>query len=259
MPAATFDGPEAIAKALGDTAESTRGKGRPRISFELEGDVNSADGVTDSWFTFETAVGRGKGHVRLKEGKCWTLFTTLQELRGHEEQNDAHGTRPKGVAHGTQEGRLTWLEQKQHDEATLGHDPENQPYVLIVGGGQGAIALAARLKQLSVPTIVVEKNERAGDSWRKRYRSLCLHDPVWYDHLPYLNFPDHWPIFSPKDKVGDWLEMYTKIMELNYWSSTTVMSASYDDEAGRWVVAVANGSKVVTLRPTQLVMATGMS
>ena len=108
MPAATFDGPEAIAKALGDTAESTRGKGRPRISFELEGDVNSADGVTDGWFTFETAVGRGKGHVRLKEGKCWTLFTTLQELRGHEEQNDAHGTRPKGVAHGTQEGRLTW-------------------------------------------------------------------------------------------------------------------------------------------------------
>ena len=108
MPAATFDGPEAIAKALGDTAESTRGKGRPRISFELEGDVNSADGVTDSWFTFETAVGRGKGHVRLKDGKCWTLFTTLQELRGHEEQNDAHGTRPKGVAHGTHEGRLTW-------------------------------------------------------------------------------------------------------------------------------------------------------
>ena len=105
----------------------------------------------------------------------------------------------------------------------------------------------------------MEKNERAGDSWRKRYRSLCLHDPVWYDHLPYLNFPDHWPIFSPKDKVGDWLEMYTKIMELNYWSSTTVMSASYDDDAGRWVVAMANGSKVVTLRPTQLVMATGMS
>jgi putative flavoprotein involved in K+ transport len=61
-----------------------------------------------------------------------------------------------------------------------------------------------------VPTIIIEKNDRPGDSWRKRYKSLCLHDPVWYDHLPYLPFPDHWPVFSPKDKIGDWLEMYTK-------------------------------------------------
>lgn len=47
-----------------------------------------------------------------------------------------------------------------------------------MGGGQGGIARAARLRQLSVPTIVVEKNARAGDSWRMRYKSLCLHDPV---------------------------------------------------------------------------------
>jgi putative flavoprotein involved in K+ transport len=82
---------------------------------------------------------------------------------------------------------------------------QEQPYVLIIGGGQGGIALGARLRRLSVPTIIVEKNERAGDSWRKRYKSLCLHDPVWYDHLPYLPFPDHWPVFAPKDKIGDWL------------------------------------------------------
>ena len=50
-----------------------------------------------------------------------------------------------------------------------------------------------------------------------RYKSLCLHDPVWYDHLPYLKFPDNWPVFSPKDKIADWLEMYTRVMELNYW------------------------------------------
>ena len=85
-----------------------------------------------------------------------------------------------------------------------------QPYVVIIGGGQGGIALGARLRQLGVPTIIVEKNERPGDSWRKRYKSLCLHDPVWYDHLPYMPFPDDWPVFSPKDKIGDWLEMYTQ-------------------------------------------------
>ena len=97
---------------------------------------------------------------------------------------------------------------------------ETQPDVVIIGGGQGGIALGARLRQLGVPTIIVERNERPGDSWRKRYKSLCLHDPVWYDHLPYIKFPDNWPVFSPKDKIADWLEMYTRVMELNYWSST---------------------------------------
>ena len=110
-----------------------------------------------------------------------------------------------------------------------------------------------------MPTIIVERNARPGDSWRKRYKSLCLHDPVWYDHLPYIKFPESWPVFSPKDKIGDWLEMYTRVMELNYWSSTTAKSAKYDEEAGEWIVVVERDGADVTLRPKQLVMATGMS
>jgi putative flavoprotein involved in K+ transport len=86
------------------------------------------------------------------------------------------------------------------------------------------MALAARLRRLEVPTIVLEANARAGDGWRKRYKSLCLHDPVWYDHMPYLPFPDHWPVFSPKDQIADWLEMYAKVMELNYWTSSRCTS-----------------------------------
>ena len=131
--------------------------------------------------------------------------------------------------------------------------------MVIIGGGQGGIALGARLRQLGVPTIIVERNERPGDSWRKRYKSLCLHDPVWYDHLPYLKFPANWPVFSPKDKIGDWLEMYTRVMELNYWGSTTAKQARYDEDAGEWTVTVERDGAEVTLRPKQLVMATGMS
>ena len=71
--------------------------------------------------------------------------------------------------------------------AELGYT--RQPYCVIIGGGQGGITLGARLKRLGVPTIIIEKNPRAGDSWRNRYRTLVLHDPVWYDHLPYLPFP----------------------------------------------------------------------
>ncbi len=110
-----------------------------------------------------------------------------------------------------------------------------------------------------MPAIVVDRHERPGDQWRKRYKSLCLHDPVWYDHLPYLPFPQNWPVFAPKDKIGDWLESYTRVMEVPYWSKTTCLSASFDEAEQRWTVEVDRDGERVTLRPTQLVLATGMS
>ncbi|MBO4222557.1 NAD(P)/FAD-dependent oxidoreductase [Bradyrhizobium neotropicale] len=217
--------------------------------------ASEVDGVADGWFEFETEVARGYGHIRLKNGLIWTLLTTMTELKGHEEPKGS--MRPMGAEHGSDPARKTWKEKREQEIAELG--VKTQPYVVIVGGGQGGIALGARLRQLGVPTIIVEKNERPGDSWRKRYKSLCLHDPVWYDHLPYIPFPENWPVFAPKDKIGDWLEMYTKVMELNYWSSTTCKSAKYDEKAKEWTVVVERGGKEIMLKPKQLVLATGMS
>jgi putative flavoprotein involved in K+ transport len=247
----TVEGPDQVR----DMLEHTLGHTKPR-NWQTAEPPAEAEGVTEAWLEFETEAGRGRGHLRLKDGKAWTLLTTLFELKGHEEP--AGFDRPMGAQHGAdRNGRRTWLEQRQEEAEQLGY--ETQPEVLIVGGGQGGIALGARLRQLGVPTIIVERNERPGDSWRKRYKSLCLHDPVWYDHLPYLKFPENWPVFSPKDKIGDWLEMYTRVMELNYWGSTIAKRAHYDEEAKEWVVVVERDGADLTLRPKQLVMATGMS
>jgi len=246
----TVEGPAGVKDMLDHTLGHVKFRGVRTTEPPAE-----AAGVAEAWIEFETEVGRGRGHLRLRDGKAWTLLTTLYELKGHEEH--AGPGRPKGVEHGADPDRETWLEKREREAAELGY--ETQPYVVIVGGGQGGIALGARLRQLRVPTIIVERNVRPGDSWRKRYKSLCLHDPVWYDHLPYIKFPENWPVFSPKDKLGDWLEMYTRVMELNYWSSTTAKSARYDEEAGEWVVVVERDGADVTLRPKQLVMATGMS
>ena len=227
--------------------------------FRLEGEATEADGVTEAWFTFETRVARGRGHLRLRGGpqgdRAWTLLTTMVELKGFEEKKGPR--RIKGAEHGAQKGRKSWLERRHEEEARLGYG--EQPYVLIIGGGQGGIILAARLRRLGVPTLVVEKNPRPGDSWRNRYKTLCLHDPVWYDHLPYLPFPDDWPVFAPKDKVGDWLEMYAKVMEINYWGSTTAQKARFDEARGEWTVVVDRNGEEVTLRPKQLVFALGVS
>lgn len=246
----TLEGRADIRAMLQATLAHTRPSG-----WQLEGEASEADGVTDAWFTFETAAARGRGHVRLNDGRCWTLLTTMTELKGFEERKGER--RAMGAEHGVQRGRQTWLDRRQQEQAELGY--ARQPYCLIIGGGQGGIALGARLKRLGVPAIIVEKNARPGDSWRNRYRSLCLHDPVWYDHLPYLPFPDDWPVFAPKDKIGDWLEMYTKVMELNYWGSTTAKKARFDEDKKEWAVEVEREGQTVVLRPRQLVFALGVS
>ena len=248
----TVEGPDQVADMLRHQLATTR----PRNWQLAEGEIPTEEGgVVTAWITFETDVARGEGLVRLIDGKVWTLLTAMTELKGHEEPRGAK--RPHGVAHGAYSGRKSWKEERADEAETLGYT--TQPYALIIGGGQGGIALGARLRQLGVPAIIIERNERPGDSWRKRYKSLCLHDPIWYDHLPYIKFPENWPVFSPKDKIGDWLEFYTRVMELNYWSETTCQSANYNEAAGEWTVTVNRAGQEVTLRPKQLILATGMS
>ncbi len=246
----TVEGREGVADLLTSCLATTAPSG-----FHTTEPAGEADGVVEAWIAFETAVGRGRGLLRLKDEGAWTLLTSLDELKGFEEsQGDS---RPPGVAHGAIADRLTWAEERERESAELGY--ATQPYALVIGGGQGGIALGARLRQLGVPALVLDKHERPGDQWRNRYKSLCLHDPVWYDHLPYLPFPANWPVFAPKDKIGDWLEMYTKVMEIPYWTKTTVTSATWDDRAKAWTVIADRDGEQVTLTPQHVVFATGMS
>ena len=248
----TMEGKEAIRAMLDSQLRHVRASNWHTADGEV---ATEEGGVVTAWITFETDSVRGSGLVRLKEGRIWTLLTSADELKGFEEP--VGNGRPLGARHGAEKERLSWREEREHELATLGR--ESQPEVVIVGGGQGGIALGARLRQLGVPTIILEKNARAGDSWRNRYKSLCLHDPVWYDHFPYLPFPDNWPVFSPKDKLGDWMEMYTRVMELNYWTKSSAKSASYDAQSATWTIEVDRDGESLTLSPRQLVLATGMS
>jgi putative flavoprotein involved in K+ transport len=240
------------AAGVADLLRATLGDVDP-VGFRITEEPAEENGVITAWIAFETKAGRGSGLLRLVGGKAFTLLTTLDELKGYEEP--VRDRRPNGVRHGAFRDRVTWADSRAREATELGYTV--QPEVLIVGGGQGGIALGARLRQLGVPALIVERNERPGDSWRKRYKSLALHDPVWYDHLPYLPFPANWPVFSPKDKIGDWLEMYTKVMELNYWGSTTCKSAVREGDG--WAVVVDRAGEEITLRPRQLVLALGAS
>ncbi len=244
----TMEGRDEIAAMLASQLNSVG-----PTAWRVDGEPTFAGGVVEAWVTFETRIARGRSILRLKDGRAWTLLTAIEELKGFEERKGP--SRPMGVERGVYRREETWLEAKRADEEALG--TERQPYCVVIGGGQGGIALGARLKQLHVPAIILEKNARPGDSWRNRYRSLVLHDPVWYDHLPYIPFPENWPVFTPKDKLGDWLEMYARVMELNYWGSSEAVRAAYDDDKNEWTVEVLRDGGRATLRPKQLVFATG--
>ena len=79
----------------------------------VNGDVTCDQGVVEGWFRFETRIARCRGHVRLKEGLVWTLFTAMDELKGHEER--VGHRRPTGAEHGVHPGRLSWGEERDQE------------------------------------------------------------------------------------------------------------------------------------------------
>ncbi len=208
--------------------------------------------------SFEHRLGHGSAVVRLVQAPddtwlAWTFFARLETLAGHEPTTGSN--RPKGVVHGGHRSQVTWLDRREAERDFR----DAEPSVVIVGGGQSGLALAAELKQMGVSALVLERNARLGDNWRKRYRSLVLHDPVHSNHLPYLPFPATWPTFTPKDKFGDWLETYASVLELDAWTSTTFTGAEYDEASGTWTVEVDRAGESRTLHPHHIVLATGVS
>ena len=205
-------------------------------------------------FRFETEIGRGSGVLRLRDGKAWTLLTALDELKDHEEH--IGGRRPSGHGYSRKFGGPTWADQRESARDYSTRDPD----VLVVGGGQAGLSIAARLAQLEVDTLVVDRWPRVGDNWRRRYDALTLHNQVHVNHLPYMPFPPNWPVYIPKDKLANWFESYVEAMELNYWPKTECEGGTYDEGARRWSVTLrmADGTKR-EMHPRHLVMATGVS
>ncbi|UGY05933.1 flavin-containing monooxygenase [Bradyrhizobium quebecense] len=223
--------------------------------------MRAGTSAIEAIFKFETAVGRGHGIVRLipdaADGdrlKAWTLLTALEELKGFEEQQG--NTRPRGQAYSRDFRGPNWLDLRKVSAEYAGRDPD----VLVVGGGQAGLAIAARLQQLKIDALIVDHEARVGDNWRKRYHALTLHNQVQVNHLPYMPFPPNWPTYIPKDKLANWFESYVDAMELNFWTGTEFVGGSYDDAQGRWTIELRRADGTTRkLQPRHVVMATGVS
>ena len=216
--------------------------------------------AVEAIFAFETDVGRGSGVVRLQPDPrsgapaAWTLLTTLDALKGHEEpggRSRAHEDASSRDFRGP-----NWLDRRQESAAYAARDPA----VLVIGAGQAGLAIAARLTQLGIDTLTIDREARIGDNWRHRYHALTLHNRVQVNHLPYLPFPATWPTYIPKDKLANWFEFYADSMELNVWTGTELEGGAYDEAQRRWSVALRRADgEARTMRPRHVVLATGVS
>ncbi|KAI9066764.1 FAD/NAD-P-binding domain-containing protein [Trametes sanguinea] len=255
----SLEGRERIASYLSTTlpiaaVSSIKLDERPFLAprtFELP--LKQATGV-EAAFTFECAHGRARGNVRIlpdADGnyKAFTLMTELFDLPDHEEQ----GTLPL-------RDDLTGIPGRdmQKEFADWVKAVETQPYALIVGGGQTALQVAARFKQMNIPALVIERNHRIGDSWRKRYPTLTLHTIRRHHSLLYQPYPSNWPEFTPRDKMADWLEQYAAIQDLVVWTDAELKERpSYRPETKDWDVSIIREGFEVRLNPAHIVLATG--
>ncbi len=211
-------------------------------------------------FEFDTAFGHGNGILRLvpdpqKPSRllAWTLTTTLEELRGHEEALTHRG---ENVETTRDFGAANWADRLAAQRSFA----DREPAVLVVGGGQAGLSIAARLAQLGVDTLIVDRHARIGDNWRTRYHSLTLHNEVYVNHLPYLPFPPTFPVYIPKDKLANWFEFYVEAMELNFWTGAALAGGSYDEQRKQWNVTLKrNDGSTRAMHPRHLIFATGVS
>src|SRR5713226_5328672 len=259
----TINGAEAILREL----KADAGRARP-AGFAIDPDraaprrvKRAGTSTIEAIFKFEIAQGRGNGILRLvpdagdgNRPKAWTLLTALDELKGFGEQVGT--SRPRGQAYSRDFRGPNWLDLRKAAAEYADHDPA----VLVIGGGQSGLCIAARLKQLQVDTLIVDRGLRIGDNWRNRYHALTLHNQVQVNHLPYMPFPPNWPTYIPKDKLASWFEAYVESMELSYWAATEFRGGAYDEREERWAVVLHRADGTTReMSPRHIVMATGAS
>lgn len=256
----TFSGPARIVDALRQSGAVAR-----PVNFQIDRERTGprrvervGRTVVEAMFRFETARGRASGVLRLMSDangvlKAWTLLTAQDEIKGYEEMVGQR--RPRGESYSRDFHGPNWQDKRNATSAYQDRDPT----VLIVGGGHAGLSIAARLTQLGVDTLIVDREARIGDNWRNRYHALTLHNQVQVNHLPYLPFPPNWPVYIPKDKLARWFEAYVDSMEINFWTGTELVGGGYDDAAGHWTVQLKQATGMRTLRPRHVIMATGVS
>lgn len=178
------------------------------------------------------------------------IFTRLEWLN----TIAAPDPHPRGRGYTPSVPGQTW---KEHRAAAQSYEVSD-PDVIVVGAGQAGLVTAAYLRRFGVDVLNIDRYDRVGDSWGRRYDSLALHNPIEMNGFPFLPFPPHYPEYLSKDLMCEWLDIYARYMDLNVWTATEFSHATYDEANNRWTAIVRRRDGTErALHPRHIVMATG--
>ncbi|KII84022.1 hypothetical protein PLICRDRAFT_436694 [Plicaturopsis crispa FD-325 SS-3] len=224
---------------------------RPHLAPEFSPAGPKTPASIGSAFTFDAPRFRGRGSVRLVatengEWRALTVLLMMDDIKGHEEAG------PESGVYG--DHTLAWEDVWAERRAKIEADPQ----VIILGGGQTGLNVAARFKQMNIPSLVLDQNDRIGDNWRHRYPTLSLHTIRTHHSFLYQPYPANWPMYTPRDKLADWLEQYVRSQDLVVWSNSTILpTPKYDPATKKWTVLVRRNGRNVLLHPAHIVIAVG--
>ncbi|MDX1614685.1 MAG: NAD(P)-binding domain-containing protein [Candidatus Promineifilaceae bacterium] len=78
-----------------------------------------------------------------------------------------------------------------------------------MGGGQAGLAMSYLLTQQDRDHVILEKRQRIGETWRRRWDSFTLVTPNWALQLPGFPYQGDDPEgFLPRDEIVTYLEDY---------------------------------------------------
>ncbi len=123
--------------------------------------------------------------------------------------------------------------------------------VVVVGAGAAGLAAAAELRRLGAESVVLERADSVGASWRGRYDRLRLNTSRWTSKLPHSRYPSGSGLFPSRDAMVEYLEQYARQNELDVRFGASV--ESIDQDNGGWSLTTT----AETYRATQVVVATG--
>ncbi|KAJ4287829.1 hypothetical protein N0V90_012533 [Kalmusia sp. IMI 367209] len=174
-----------------------------------------------SGFTFRTSHGEGKGLLKLMNVgvKEWKAWTIFTQLE-----------------------KLDY--QKELEKERM--------------ASQAGLMVGARLQNMGIKPLLLERSARLGDSWRQRYQSVTLHTPTYTDHWAYMKIPETWPRFLTGEKVAEFAEHYGQLMGLSIQFHTEVTKVTYDNAAKKYAVQVMTPEGTSTLFARHVVLATGI-
>ena len=117
----------------------------------------------------------------------------------------------------------------------------NTASVVIVGAGASGLSAGGALKQRGIDAVLLDKDDRIGGTWARRYDRLHLHTVRFFSGLAHFPIPRRFPRYLARDQYVEYLNDYARHFDLKVVTGCTVSRISRQPSSGKWMLETSNG------------------